>query len=141
MLRSGAEALLCALALVVFACGGDAEPRLVDTAGIVTDHAFHFEPGDLDLEGEMPVADAPLVAGAVGVDLRIWWYGTPCQRAPTVTIDEVDDGLDVTVERGPPVGLRPNEPCPDMAVGHALDLVLDREVAPEAVEARYARAE
>ncbi|MEX2504781.1 MAG: hypothetical protein WD378_08020 [Egicoccus sp.] len=135
------RATLGGLALIVAACGADPQPTLVDNAGIVTDHAFYFEPSHLELEGEMPVADVPLVAGPVGVDLRIWWYGTPCQKAPTVTIDEVADGLDVTVERGPPVGLRPNEACPDMAVAHALDLVLDREVVPEAVEARYAPRE
>ncbi|MBS3942312.1 MAG: hypothetical protein KG028_15240 [Actinobacteria bacterium] len=140
MPRRAAEALLCVLALAVAACsGGQPEPRLIDTAGAVTDHAFHFEPSHLELDGGMPDADVPLVAEALGVDLRIWWYGTPCQKAPTVTVDEVDEGLEVTVERGPPVGLRPNEPCPDMAVGHALDLVLDREVDLEAVEARYVR--
>lgn len=143
MLRRGAEALLCALALVVVACsGGETEPTLVDNAGVVTDHAFYFEPGHLELEGDMLDADVPLVAGPVdGVDLRIWWYGTPCQTAPTVTIDEVDEGLEVTVAVGPPVGLRPNEPCPDIGVGHALDLVLDREVPPEVVHARYAPRE
>lgn len=129
------------------ACGGEAaEASLDDKAGVVTDHAFYFEPADLGaddglFDGVDPLVD-PVVTGPVdGADLRVWWYGTPCQTAPTVTVSQRGEGLEVSVERGPQVGLRANEVCPDVGVGHALDLVLDRGIAPEDVDARYAPRE
>jgi len=125
----------------------DAEPRVVDEAGVVDDWQFHLsgESGSprLDVRFDDESGEVSNVTNPPppGWDLRVAWMSGPCGRSPTVTI-EGGPGRITRISIDDPNVLPPDDPtvaCPSIAVPHAVDLKLSVE-PPEHIPVRLIQA-
>lgn len=125
----------------------DAEPRIVDEAGVVDGWQLHLS-GESGLprlavrfddeSGDVANATNP---PPPGWDLRVAWMSGPCGLSPTITI-EGNAGRITRISIDDPDVLPPDDPtvvCPAIGVPHAVDLKLS-VVPPEHIPVRLIQA-